>query len=457
MHGIILAGKDALFRKAGISMANQIPNQRKPQNNRTDGTVFRPLPDNAVPSHGGHGKPQAVKSKPPVKKPLIPRTDPIVQPDMIIKRGNIDRPLLVILIILLCFGSVMVFSASYSSALSEKGNSYYYILRHLGFIAFGSVIMMGEIVVFKNGYQWIRKITPFIYLAGLAMLAFVLVYGVALGVARRWIYIGSFSIQPSEIMKFALILTLAAYYAKYQTRILSPKFLYSSLWGDLYPFLLVAVPCGLIALENHLSGTIIVFVIGMTVIFAAGSRKIWFLVAAVLAIALFIVAVTCIPYVQKRFDAFLHPENYDSNKETWQTDQGLIAVGSGGWLGVGLGNSRQKHQFVSQPQNDFIFAIVCEELGFVGALCVILLFILFIIRGFTIALRAPDTFSTLTAIGITTQLGLQAILNMMVVTDIIPNTGISLPFFSYGGSSLLIQMAEAGMLLSISRFSYDKE
>ena len=439
-------------------MATQKSNQHIPRAGHPDETVFRPASKATVPADKTRQHNTSVtKNKPAKKSVLIPRSDPIVQPDLIIKRGNIDRPMLIILMILLCFGSVMVFSASYASALSEKGNSYYYIIRHLGFIALGSVIMAAEIFFFRKGYQWLRKIVPFIYLFGLALLVFVLVYGLALGVAKRWLYIGSISIQPSEIMKFALILTLAAYYAKFQPRILSSRFLYSSLWGDLYPFLLVAVPCGLIALENHLSGTIIVFVIGMTVIFAAGSRKIWFVVAAIVAIALFIVAVTCIPYVKTRFDAFLHPENYDSNKETWQTDQGLIAVGSGGWLGVGLGNSRQKHQFVSQPQNDFIFAIVCEELGFVGALCVILLFILFIIRGFTIALRAPDTFSALTAIGITTQLGLQAILNMMVVTDIIPNTGISLPFFSYGGSSLLIQMAEAGMLLCISRFSYEKE
>ena len=159
-------------------------------------------------------------------------------------------------------------------------------------------------------------------------------------------------------------------------------------------------------------------------------------------------------YAKKRIDVFLHPENYSYQVETWQTINGLNAVGSGGWLGVGLGNSYMKYSYVSAPQNDFIFSIVCEELGFVGAVGLILLFALFAWRGFIIAMRAPDTFSSLVVIGITSKVTIQTILNIGVVTNVIPNTGIALPFFSYGGSALLLLLAEMGVILAVSRYSY---
>lgn len=377
--------------------------------------------------------------------------------DLIISRGPVDRPLLIIIIVMLCFGAVMVFSASYAVSFNESGSSYDYILAHLKYIALGSVIAFIELAVLKYHFDLFRRFSWLLYFPGLALLAYVLVKGYARGVAKRWIFIGSFSFQPSEFMKLALVLALATYLSKKQKDVIDKRFWHSTVYGIFIPAVILLVPCGLIALENHLSGTIIVGLIGLFVIWAAGSRKIWFAVAIACGLAAFMLAVHYIDYVALRWDEFVHPENYSVTDELWQSIQGQIAVGSGGWFGVGLGNSRQKHMFVSEPQNDFIFSIICEELGFIGALFVIALFIAFIIRGITVALRAPDTFSCLTAIGITSKIGIQAVLNMMVVVGVIPNTGISLPFFSYGGSSMIMLMMEMGILLSISRFSYQKE
>ncbi|MGM9680369.1 MAG: FtsW/RodA/SpoVE family cell cycle protein, partial [Eubacteriales bacterium] len=221
------------------------------------------------------------------------------------------------------------------------------------------------------------------------------------------------------------------------------------------------IVCLLVFAENHVSGTIIIALIGLSTIWAGGGKKVWyviFIIAVVVAIVLLVqfndqITQFLPDYAQKRIDMWLNPENYDTQDDTWQTVQGEIAVGSGGLFGRGFGKSLQKHLFVSQPQNDFIFSIVCEELGFVGALCIIALYLAFVWRGLTIARRTPDPFASVTAVGIVSHVGIQAFLNMMVVTALIPNTGITLPFFSYGGSSLVILMVEMGVLLSISRYS----
>ena len=195
------------------------------------------------------------------------------------------------------------------------------------------------------------------------------------------------------------------------------------------------------------------FAIGMAVIWSAGGKKVWF-AAAVGGFGAGVAAIIAFTdYATKRLDIFRNPENYSVQSEVWQTLQGLYAVGSGGFFGVGLGNSRQKHLFVSQPQNDFIFAIVCEELGLIGAVAVIALFVAFFMRGLIISKRVPDVFSKLTVIGIVSKVVIQAFLNIAVVTNLIPNTGVSLPFFSYGGSALIILFMEMGVLLCISRYS----
>jgi cell division protein FtsW len=196
---------------------------------------------------------------------------------------------------------------------------------------------------------------------------------------------------------------------------------------------------------------IIMFLLGLSVIWMGGANKIWFGLAGGVAVVAVMVVLTISEYARTRLDVWLHPENYDTLDETWQTLNGLYAVGSGGFFGVGLGNSRQKHLYVSEPQNDFIFSIICEELGFVGAVIILLLFAFLLVRGIHVAMRAKDRFGLLLVTGVTAQVILQALLNIMVVTGTIPYTGITLPFFSYGGTALSLLLAEMGLVLSVSR------
>ncbi len=398
--------------------------------------------------------------KPGIKTPRIDRKnlsgDFIKPTDLVRVKGGVDRPMFLIIMILLCFGTVMIFSASFAYALYDKGDSYYYFKRQILFALVGLLAMIFIMNVID--YRLIQKFTVLGFLITCGLLAIVPIYGLSKGVATRWIQIGSIRFQPSELMKIVLVLMLAYYMAKFQSKVTDYRnFWKSSTWGVFIPIGIVGFVCMLIALENHFSGMIIMFLIGMFVIFAGGARKIWFVLAGSVGTLVIGVGILLSDYARERLDSWIHPENYSAQDEIWQTLQGLNAVGSGGLLGVGLGNSRQKHLYVSEPQNDFIFSIICEELGFIGAIAVVVLFALFLWRGFVIALRAPDTFSSLVAIGITCQVVLQAVLNVMVVTALIPNTGISLPFFSYGGTALIMLLAEMGILLGISRYSYQEK
>ena len=224
-----------------------------------------------------------------------------------------------------------------------------------------------------------------------------------------------------------------------------------------FPMCFIGIACVLVLLEKHLSGTVIIGAIGVAVMIVGGCHfmytSITTLIAGICAAAVYLMQN---PYALKRITTFTS-ENADTLGEAWQTTQGVLAIGSGGLFGVGFSESRQKFGYVSMAHNDFIYTIWCEELGFVGAVLLIGLFLLFLWRGYVIAMRAPDTFSMLTVFGITTQVALQAFLNMMVVCDIIPNTGISLPFFSYGGSSLIMLMIEMGIILSVSKQYYRKK
>lgn len=374
-------------------------------------------------------------------------------------RGQIDRPMLCIILFFLCIGSAMVFSASYAYALSKYGDSAYFIRNQLIFVALG---LVGMFVISFIDYKVIKKFTPLIFGVSVLFLLAVLVIGVSDGEAKRWLDLKIISFQPSEIAKISIVLILAWYFDKYYRQVhLRNHYFITTCFSIFFPGMILALTCGLVFLENHVSGTIIIGLIGLSVIWAGGGKKIWY----VIFLAMIVIGITMVvfftdevtsflpDYAQKRIYMWLYPEKYDVQSDTWQTVQGLIAVGSGGLFGRGFGQSLQKHLFVSQPQNDFIFAIVCEEMGFVGALCIIALYLAFIWRGLYIARRTPDTFSAVTAAGITAHVGIQAFLNMMVVTAVIPNTGITLPFFSYGGSSLVILMVEMGILLSISRYS----
>lgn len=374
-------------------------------------------------------------------------------------KTGVDRTMLVLILILLSLGSIMVFSASYPSALAERGDSLFYIKKQLLFIAVGLGAMALASIVPPSLY---KKVSIIAFAVALFLLVIVLIPGIGIsnGEARRWLGLKGtpFTFQPSELMKVALVMVLAWYLDRFRDAVLDrldkKKYI---LYGTLFPCALVGLACILVMLEKHLSGTIIVGMIGVCVMFIGGVHPGWMSavvgVGGLGAIAAFLAAN---PYAWKRITSFTD-ENADKLDEAWQTTQGLYAIGSGGALGVGLGASRQKYSYVSEAQNDFIFTIWCEEMGFVGAVVLIVLFLLFIWRGYVIAMRAPDTFSALLVFGIISQVGIQAFLNIGVVTDVLPNTGIALPFFSYGGTSLIILLAEMGIVLSVSKHSYQKK
>ena len=371
-------------------------------------------------------------------------------------RGGVDKIMLVIVLLLLAMGALIMYSASYPTALDESGDSLSYLKRHLMFMAIGGVFMF---VASLMPYTWFKKWGAFAaYGFSVVLLLAVLVIGTSEGEAKRWIYLGGFSIQPSEIMKVSLVLILAWYIDRYKDKMKERNgFLTTYKYNTLFPIIFVGIACGLVLLEKHLSGTVILGVLGISVMIVGGCHLGYTLATAVAgggaAVLMFLIAN---PYALKRITTFTS-EEADKLAEAWQTTQGVLAIGSGGLFGVGFSESRQKFGYVSMAHNDFVFTIWCEELGFIGGVLLIALFAVFVWRGYVIAMRAPDTFSMLTVFGITTQVGLQAFLNMMVVCDIIPNTGISLPFFSYGGSSLIMLMAEMGLILSISRQYYRKK
>lgn len=381
------------------------------------------------------------------------------QANIVRVRGGVDKIMLGLILLLVCLGVLTVFSASYPSALAEGKDMLYYGIRHAVFSAVGLVAMFGISYIPYRFYKSFNGKTAYvIYIGTLLLLVLVLVFGMSEGEAKRWLNLGPFSVQPSEIMKFSLVIILAWYVETYKKQIdgaIDKQSIFK--YHVLYPGLLIALACGLVILEKHLSGTIILFVIGWFVILIGGCKFWWtfpiYGAAGGLAAGLFLLLN---PYALKRITTHVD-ENANILDEAYQTAQGLYAIGSGGLFGVGLGESRQKYSYVSAAHTDFIFSIWCEEWGFIGGLFLVLLYVAFIWRGYVIASRAPDTFSCLVAFGITTHVGLQAILNMCVVTKIMFNTGISLPFFSYGGTSLMMLLGEMGVLLSISRQYYMKE
>ncbi len=371
--------------------------------------------------------------------------------------GSIDIPFLAITIALLTIGLIMLFSASYPYAYYKNNHdSYYYFTRQFIFAVVGLVAM---VVMSKINYKWLRVASMPLLAVTILLLIIVLFYHTDVGGAgdgsfKRWIPIGSFTLQPSDIAKFTIILTLATYISNYYGKMKTFKY------GICFPLGIIAVFCGLIYLEHHMSCTILMFLIGATLMFVGGSDwKLFAFGAAVLALVIFMVITfpeLLESYAGDRIRAWLD-KDFSPTDLRWQTNNSLYAIGSGGLFGVGLGNSKQKYLYVSEPQNDFIFSIVCEELGFVGAAVIIILFAALVIRGFVIASRCHDKFGALIIIGIVAQIGIQVILNIMVVTDTIPNTGIALPFFSYGGTAMMMLLFEIGVVLSISRKSSQKK
>ena len=370
-------------------------------------------------------------------------------------RSGHDWIFFIIVMILISLGTVMVYSASYPSAIADGLGGFYYVGRQIFWIALGLVAM------FAASYtpaKWIIRAAPVVYALTVALLALVPVIGKTVNGAKRWIQITSqLRIQPSEIAKFSIVIILAWYVEKNGDKFRNAESRKTRfIEGVLKPSIYIFIFAAMVIIEKHLSGTIIIVAIGFTVMFLAGA-DLKLMIPYYLGIGGVGAAVYLIrnPYALSRLLTFTS-EDVDILGEGWQTYQGTLAIGSGGLLGLGLGQSRQKFSYVSEAQNDFIFTIWCEEMGFVGAVIVILLFVALVFRGYKIALRSPDVCSSLVVFGIITQVGLQAFLNLMVVTDVIPNTGISLPFLSYGGSSLVMMMGEMGIVLSISRRSYQK-
>lgn len=360
---------------------------------------------------------------------------------------GIDLPFCIILLVLLTVGTIMMFSASYAFSYYTQGDSYYYLLRQLIFIALGLVAM--AVMSFFN-YNKLHKIAPIVLGVAYFSLLLVLVLPAGDGGVKRWIPLGMFNIQPSEIAKFSVILFFAHWASKYYNKMELPK--YSILPGVII-FGTIAL---LLFLEPHYSGIVIIGILTVLMLYIGGMKTRYLLIGgAILAGLVLILAVTGgLSYAMSRMAGWGQALEYTTDEmwwDTYQTRNSLYAIGSGGLWGLGLGQSRQKYLYIPEPQNDFIFAVVVEELGLIGAAIILLIFALLVWRGITLSLRSKDKFGKLLGIGLTSQIGIQVILNILVITDWLPNTGISLPFFSYGGSSLIMLLAQMGIVLSISR------
>ena len=359
-------------------------------------------------------------------------------------RAGMDLPFFFLVLTLMVIGLIMLFSSSYAYAYYNYGNSYYFIIRQAGFAVAGIFIM---VAISYFDYHHLHKLAIPILLVTYMLLVLVLFMPERNGV-RRWIYLGPVNFQPSEIAKFALVLIFA--------HLISINFKRMSTFRyGVLPYLLILGSIAvLVLLEKHVSATLILVALAGVMLFIGGVQLRWFAIAfGVLgaAVAYIVLFSAKFGYASDRISGWLDP--FGTTVDTWQTRQSLMSIGSGGLLGLGLGQSRQKYLYLPEPQNDFIFAVVCEELGFIGALLIVILFAMLVWCGITVSLKAKDKFGMLLGIGLTVQVGLQVILNIAVVTNTIPNTGISLPFFSYGGSSLMILLAEMGVVLSISRTS----
>ena len=366
--------------------------------------------------------------------------------DLTIARGPLDIPFLMLTLLLLAIGVVMVLSASYASAFYDLnketgGNATYYFARQLIFAVLGIGIMF---VASRFPMSFYRRFSFLVLGIAIVLLMAVLVVGTKSNGARRWIIIAGQSIQPSEIAKIGVILAFATLICRYKNLMGTFKY-------GVMPFaVILLVIVGLLFLEPHLSASIIIIALGAVMMFIGGARLFWFLGGLAGVGGLFVLAVTVLQYSSERISAWRDPFA-DTGDTGYQIVQSLYAIGSGGLFGLGLGQSRQKYLYLPEEHNDFIFSIISEELGFIGAILILTLFALLIVRGYWIAMHSRDRYSFLVCTGVTSLLALQVILNVAVCTNLIPCTGISLPFFSYGGSALLMQLGEMGIILSVSR------
>jgi len=388
------------------------------------------------------------------------------------RKVGIDKPFLILTLVILLIGVIMVLSASYARSYYTSGEPMRLFMRQLVFAVSGVALML---LVSRVRVRTMSRWSTHLLLLSIALLILVLIIGIRVNGAKRWIGVGgangSFTFQPSEIAKVAIILSFAQMICKFgKARMRTFSF-------GIVPFAVITgIVIVLLGLEPHLSAVIIITVLAVIMMFAGGTKLRWFLLAGLVACAFAGILVlmslrTSSPegdaqtpteqlaqiqwgdrfgYAGRRIDAWLNPEA-DPLNDGFQIRQSLLAVGSGGLLGQGLGQSRQKYLYLPEEHNDYIFAIVCEELGFIGAILILMLFALLIVRGFWLALHAKDKFSSLITTGITSLLAIQVFLNVAVVTNLVPATGISLPFFSYGGTALWIQLVQMGIILAVSR------
>ncbi len=389
-------------------------------------------------------------------------------------QGSMDIPFLIILMTIVTIGLIMLFSASYTYSYYNRGSSTQIFSRQLIFAVIGIVLMFA---ISKIRYEYLRLVALIAFGGSLFFLVLVLLLPEYKPGFKRWIDLGFTTFQPSEIAKIGLIMILALLLernykgvtgkipsemtlCKKITEFSNGKFvIYKSLTSVICYGMIIVLFAGLVYLEHHVSGTILMLALGVTMLWLGEVRGGWFAVGTILvaiaAIVLILKPEILQEYAGERIRAWVD-KDYSPMLHRWQTNNSLFAIGSGGFLGAGLGQSKQKHLYVSEPQNDFIFSIVCEELGFVGATAIIILFAILVYRGIKIGMNAKDRFGALLSMGIVFQVGIQVALNIGVVSDLLPNTGISLPFFSAGGTSLIILLCEMGMVLSVSRSARKK-
>ena len=357
---------------------------------------------------------------------------------------TVDIPFLILVLLLLAVGLAMLYSASSAQSMYDTG--YQSSTRYLQKQAICALLGLGCMALFSRipAEVWFRLAWP-LYGVSIALLLSVLVVGQSVNGARRWINIAGIQFQPSEVAKFTMILALARLTRKYGPD--AKKFRFGVL-GFGTAILGILVP---LALEKHLSAILLMGMVAVVMMYVAGTSPKWLLAGAGAAALFVIVYISLMGYAGDRVTAWLHPEE-DPGDTGYQILQSLYAIGSGGLFGLGLGKSRQKYLYLPFQYNDYIYAVICEELGLVGALGIIVLFAMTILRGYWIALRARDRFSTVLASGLVTLIAIQTILNLGVVTNLLPSTGIALPFFSYGGTALAVNLGEMGIVLSISRY-----
>ncbi len=390
---------------------------------------------------------------------------------MFFAKGSMDIPFFLLLITIVTIGLIMLFSASYTYSYYFRGGSTKIFTNQLVFAAIGLTLMY---IISRVRYEYFRLFAIIGFAISLFLLVLVLLLPDSVKPGfHRWIDLGFITFQPSEIAKIGLIMILALFLERNYKGVTGKApndwiyratngkvVIYKSFTSLVFYGFIILLVAFLVYKENHVSGAILMLAIGVVMLFLGEIKGKWFVIAGIVVVVAAVVLIAnpdiLKEYAGERIVAWLD-KDYEPMGARWQTNNSLYAIGSGGFLGTGLGQSKQKHLYVSEPQNDFIFAIVCEELGFVGAVVIIVLFAALIYRGIKIGLLAKDRFGALLCMGIVFQVGIQVALNIGVVSDFLPNTGISLPFFSAGGTSLVMLLAEMGMVLSVSRSMRKKE